>query len=247
MTLVFRWTLRSFAWCACSVLMTAAASAAAINLTVDSSQSSMSLTGGAFGLAFNPQGPGATTTSLSGSITADLTAGVFTFSGGSGIVVDTNPNGPYDSTPNPAGVIPGNYGVTAAGLVNPFGNVVVNGVYTNLTLDVTAGTAQNGLAMSGGILKFTGGQLLFGAATQFAGNVPGVSNITGQGGNTAAGLVTWDGSTLTFPVAFVTTGGNGRIENWSGQVVARVVPEPTSFALVSMLGLAMARRRRVTR
>jgi len=241
----FGFTVRSCAAVVCLVATSVGASAAIVSLNIDPTQSGLSLTGAAFGLAYNPQTAGATSASLSGSLTADLTGGVFTFSSGSGIVVDTNPNGPFTTAPNPVGVIPGNYGVTAAGVVAPFGVVTVNGVYRDLILDVTAGTAQNGLAMSGGILKFTAGQLVFGAATQFAGNLPGASNINAQGNNTAGGSVVWDGTTLTLPILFVTTGSNGRIENWNGSIVARVVPEPSSLALVSLLGLtAMVRRRR---
>jgi hypothetical protein len=240
----FSLVVRSCAFGACLLATTFAATAAVINLNIDPTQSSLSLTGGAFGLTYNPQTAGANMTSLSGTITADLTGGVFTFSGGSGIVFDVNPNGPFTTAPNDLGVVPGNYGVTASGLVNPFGQVTVNGVYRNLTLDVLGGSAQNGLAMSGGVLKFTGGVLDFGAATQFAGNVPGSSNITAQANNTAGGSVIWDGTTLTFPVLFVTQGGNGRVENLSGVVVARV-PEPSSLALVSVLGLtALTRKRR---
>lgn len=245
MSKTFSFAIRTCALTASWLATSTLTSAAIINLGIDSSQSSVSLTGGAFGLAYNPQGPGSMTTTLSGTITADLNAGVFTFSGGSSIVFGTNPNGPYSSAPNPESIIPGNYGVTANGVVSPFGNVVINGVYRNLTLDVTAGTAENGSAMSGGVMKFTGGQIVFGAATEFAGNVPGLSNITSQGNNTAGGLVSWDGTTLSFPVLFATTGSNGRFENWTGTVVARV-PEPSSLGMViSLVGLiSFARKRR---
>jgi hypothetical protein len=239
----FSLIVRSCAFGACLLATSFAATAAVINLNIDPTQSSLSLTGGAFGLAFNPQTAGATTTSLSGTITADLTGGVFTFSGGSGIVFDVNPNGPFTTAPNPLGVVAGNYGVTASGVVPSVGQSTVNGVYRNLTLDVLGGSAQNGLAMSGGVLKFTGGVLDFGAATPL-GDATGTSDIIAQANNTAGGLVTWDGTTLTFPILFVTQGGSGRVENWSGVVVARV-PEPSSLALVSVLGLtALVRKRR---
>lgn len=220
------------------------ASAATVTLNIDPTQSSLNIGGAAFGLAYGAQGPGSLSTSLGGTLTADLSGGVFTFSGGSNVVVNTNPNGPFTSSPNPSGVIPGNFGVVGAGVLPPpFGSTTVNGVYRDLTLDVTAGTAQDGQAMAGGILKFIGaGQLVWGAATQ-AGNQVGISNITAQGNNTAGSSVLWDGTTLTLPILFSTTGSN-RGENWNGVIVATVVPEPSALALLSLAGLLGLRRSR---
>jgi hypothetical protein len=174
----------------------------------------------AFGLTYGPQAPGSLTTAWSGTINADLTSGVLTFSGGSTITAIVNPNGPFTTFPNPIGVEPGNYGSTATGPFPGFGTITVNGVYKNLVLDLTSGTAQNGVPLTSTNLKLTSGALDYGIFNEFGDQSVGTSNLVNvNGNNTSPIAVTWDGTTLTLPIKFQTTGSN-RVENWEGTIVA---------------------------
>ena len=65
------------------------ASAVAVSYTIDPTMSSLTLAVTAFPVT--PQIPGADTTALGGTLSADLTAGVLTFSGGSFIDALLNP------------------------------------------------------------------------------------------------------------------------------------------------------------
>jgi hypothetical protein len=227
------------------------AQAATVTLNLDSTQSYLDATGNAFTLNFGPQGAGSMRDYFGGTITADLTAGVFTFTGGSSIVGLLNPAGPFIIAPTPGGPIPGNYGVKAGPtFITGYGLVTVNGSYGGMALDLTGGgTAQNGLASSGLTPTWTAGVLTWGAyggggATPIGG---GTSSLVGVNGpNTSASLVSWDGNTLILPVTFHTTGSN-RYEDWTGQLVA-VVPEPSSLVLVGfgLLGLVSFRRLRTS-
>ena len=229
-----------------SVLASANLRAAIVVLNVNSGLSSLDLTGpvggpgtpGVGGIVYMQQSAGSLVAQYGGTITADLTAGVFTFSGGSAITAIVNPNGPFTSAPNSIGVEAGNYGITANGLVLLAGAVLtVNGVYKDLVLDITAGTAQNGAA-TGATMNFSAGALDFGVSPAVV--APGTASLVGSNGlNTSPTQVSWDGTTLRIPVAFQTTGGTGRVENWSGTIVGTIVavPEPSSIALMSLVGV----------
>lgn len=225
-------------FCGIASMSCSIANAALVSLTIDPTQSSLSLSGVAFGLPYGAQAPGSLVTSLSGTISADLTAGVFTFSGGSAVTVDVNPLGPFSHAPYDPGTgtsSAGNYGVVGVGPVPGFGTVTVNGVYRNLLSDIVGGTAQNGFSPAGVLMKFNAGQILFAASNPLP-LAGGTSNVsTANSANTAAGLVTWNGTTLTLPVTFATTGSN-RAEQWNGVIVANI-PEPSSMALLSIVGL----------
>ncbi|MEQ1826690.1 MAG: PEP-CTERM sorting domain-containing protein [Pirellula sp.] len=226
-----------------AVIVSTKAQADIITLNVNSAQSSLSLAGNAFGLDYAQQNAGSLVTSLSGTMTANLTAGVLTFTGGSAISANLNPTGPYTSAPNPIGVEAGNFGVTANGVVAGFGTVTINGVYKNLVIDITSGTAQNGVALTGATMNFSAGALDFGIANPAPLSV-GTSNLQNVSGpNTSNSLVTFNGTTLTIPVAFRTTGSN-RFEDWSGTIVATIVavPEPSSILLtfVGLGGITLA-------
>lgn len=247
MTKIFskvRFSLGSFVL----AIFSSTSQAALVNLTIDSSASSITMGGVAFTLNYAQQNPGSLTARYAGTISADLTAGVFTFNalGGSSITAITNSSGPYSTVPNPAGPLAGNYGVTASGFVPvfPFGNSTINGVYRDLILDFLGGTATNGAPLSAATtIRFTQGGLVAGAATQ-GGNFNLTSNLAGvSGANSSIGNVTWDGTTLTIPLQFSTTGSN-RQENWNGVIVARI-PEPSSAMLmmVATIGGVLTRRR----
>jgi hypothetical protein len=219
---------------------------------LNSSQSYLDASGNAFGLNFGPQAPGSMRSYFGGTMLVDLTAGVFTFSGGSSIVGLLNPAGPFSSVPYPGGPWPGNYGVTAGPTFIPGYNfVLINGVYTGMTLDLTTGTAQNGVAPTGMTDTWTGGTLIWGAANALVPTGPytpiggGASGMAGVfGANTSAALASFDGYTLTLPITFHTTGSN-RYEDWTGQLVA-TIPEPSSLALagIGLLGLVGLQFRR---
>ena len=139
-----------------------------IALYLDSSQSYLDASGNAFGLNFGPQATGAMRANYSGIIAADYNAGVFTFTGGSLITALNNPAGPFSSDPYPGGPWAGNYGVTAGPTFVPtFNFVIVNGVYTGMSLDLTAGTAQDGIAPSGVTDQWTGGTLILGCGYRY--------------------------------------------------------------------------------
>ena len=260
---IFRFSTRWTAIVAlASVLVSANVNAAIVILNVNTAFSSITLGGQVGGndgppptngAVYAAQSPGSLVTSLGGTITADLTAGVFTFTPGS--AVSFNNSGTYTSAPNVIGSEAGNYGIVANGPVPLAGGatLLVNGVYKNLVLDIIAGTTQNGATLANATMNFSAGALDFGITPAVA--APGTASLVGSNGlNTSASLVSWNGTTLTIPVAFQTTGGTGRVENWSGTIVASItaVPEPSSIALMSLVGFvglsfASIRGRRVKR
>ena len=223
----------------------------AVALYLNSNLSYIDASGNAFGLNFGPQATGSMRSYFSGILAADFTAGVFTFTGGSSIVGLVNPASPFTSVPYPGGPWPGNYGVTAGPTFIPSYNfVVINGVYTGMTLDLTTGTAQNGVAPTGVTEQWSAGTLIWGAANALVPTGPwtpiggGAENLAGKSGpDTSAALVTFDGTTLTLPITFRTTGSN-RYEDWTGQLVM-TIPEPSTLtlAVLGLLGLAGLQRR----
>ena len=262
---------------AATMCLPSSSQAATFTYIVDPTQSHLTMSGGVFGLSYSGQnGASSLFDTLSGTIIGNLdpTGTQLTFSGGSAITAGLNstpfflPNvHPFPLTPVPYG--PGgfspptpyginNYGVHAAGLVSGYGACLVNGSYQGLVLDLPTGTAQNGLASSAN-LYFTAGAIeSIGSAA--GGTIPlgDISSMIGNNGNNvspslvsmvlSAGI-TGTYSTMTLPVQFQTTGGNGRTENWVGQIVAIAqIPEPSVVALALVgLGLyaARARARRV--
>jgi len=220
--------------------------AASVTLAIDSSLSSLTLSGVAFGLPYTAQAPGSILDALSGTLVADLTGNVFTFSGGSTISLAQNPAGPFTTAPNPIGLEAGNFGVTATGFVTGYGLAHINGVYQGLVFDITGGTAQNGVAPSSDFINLTAGTLDYGITlngTPFQANS---SSLVGKGGtNTTASLASFDGTVLTLPIQIASGVYANREEFYTGTIVARIVavPEPASLTLVGagLLGVAIRR------
>lgn len=223
-----------------------ASRAVTVTYNIDPAQSNLALSGLAFGLLYGPQVPGSNIDSWGGTITADLTGGVLTFSGGSSIVADLHPLGPFSTAPFPSVAGGDNYGVMGSGNIGaPYGNVVVNGAYRSLSLDIMAGTSTNGAASTGMSLQFTGASKLDWGATTDLGPTGGTSSLVGVSGtNSSAALVSLTPTTLTLPVKFQTPGSN-RLEIWQGTLVANLVPEPSTAVLGGLCGLvALWGRRR---
>jgi len=234
------------------------ARAATVTLSVDPSQSTLTAGGWAFTptLVFGPITPGATVDAWGGTITGDLTGGIFTFSGGSSIVALLNPVSPqpwptlspaFSTSPWPTISGMDNYGMIAGPTFVPgYGIVTVRGAYRSLSLDLTAGTATAGspttmtVAMTGGFLDWgaTAGTTPFGGTSLVA------TGPTPSAANASAGLVSWDGTTLTLPIQIENSLSSNSHETWTGTLVATLVPEPSTVALTVVgLGLLAAARR----
>jgi len=215
---------------------------------LDPNQSTLTLSGAAFGLPVGAQSghAGSLTAHWGGTISANLSGGVLTFTGGSAInaLLNTAANPPFSTTPNPGTAGIDNYGVFGSGLVTGVGLVLgLNGAYRSLTLDITSGTITSGSSPAGLTLGFTSGYLDWGAIVSPNTPFGGTSTMVGVNAtDTAAGLALFDGTTLTLPIQLHTLGSN-RFEDWNGTLVA-VIPEPSSVAFAVLgCGLLAASRR----
>jgi|GEM_PF-1970724 len=187
------------------------------------------------------QSAGSDTDYYTGTILADNTAGLLTFTGGSSIIAALNPNG---LTPFLPVAFPGtdNYGIKTATATSTTGAVVF-ATLRDTALDITTGTLTNGTAPVGMNLQV--------AATSYAS-----VTLFGQAGTGGAGLnstgalasLTTSGGieTLIIPITRIT--GTSAHFVLMGQLVAtRQVPEPSTVVMGVMgamgLGLAVLRKR----
>jgi hypothetical protein len=185
--------------------------------------------------AVTEQVPGSGTDTYSGTIAADETGGVLTFSGGSSVVAALNTAGSPPYTPTtPAGV--DNYGMKTVSATGTTGGVVFAAL-RNTAFDITSGTVSDLTVPSGVNLQIPNGA--FGAVTLF-----GALSTAGAGADStgvAASLTTSGGiETLILPITRIT--GTSAHFVLIGQLVAtRQVPEPSTFVLagVSAAGLAV--------
>lgn len=185
-------------------------------------------------VAVTEQTPGSGTDTYSGTIAADETAGVLTFSGGSSIVAALNTAGPPPYTPT---AFPGtdNYGIKTITATPTTGGVIFAAL-RNTVFDLTAGTVQDALIPSGVNLQVLPGA--FASVTLF-----GSLGTAGAGADStgvAASLTTSGGiETLTLPITRI-TGTSAHIV-LIGQIVAtRPVPEPSTIALAGMAAVGIA-------
>src|SRR5689334_16563259 len=94
--------------------------ASADTFTIDPAQSSLTVSGMVFGIAFNPQGAGSLTTVYNGTIQVAQTGGTIQFTGGSLIAAETS--GSWKPLPGGGnGSAPADYG----GLANIAGSAFV--------------------------------------------------------------------------------------------------------------------------
>jgi len=226
------------------------AHAVPVTYIVDSSLSSLTLSGGVAGLVYAEQSPGSLTDFWTGTINADLTGGVLTFTGGSTITALLHPGAPFSTAPASPTLGVQNYGVTASGNSPLVGGAfaTVNGVYHGLSLDILAGTATDGAAPAGMTIKYLPGSRVDGgiASVPFSGPTGADLSTIAAAANTTASLVSLPVAytTLTLPVRFTTTGGSGRSETFTGTIVANLIPEPgTGILVVFGLGLLPLYRR----
>lgn len=186
-----------------------------------------------------PQTAGADTDALSGTINADLTGGVLTFSGGSSIILAANPNGPFQ--PVPAGSITDNFGIQA--VVPALGNLLVKANIYNSVGDIVSGTATNGQAPTVGALTLA---TTAGFTVNSITLTPTPLSTTPGADIATAPVLLYEGSgiqTLVLPVVRITSTttalGVSTVVT-EGQIVAtRAVPEPGTFALLGMAGLGL--------
>jgi hypothetical protein len=245
-------------------LLATSAQAAIVNLVIDPSASSLTLSGeinaptiGQPHKAFVAQGAGALTTTYSGTINIDLQPGTIQLMPGSSIVAANSgvwspapgPGGPTDDPVGSfggAGSAPANYGVQ----IPSFG---VQQNYTGLVFDfgvpaqdaIPTGIPSTPVALAAGSFNLTGQGMSFSAGRQLFVSPLGNDNSSAIGfptlfGTNGSGVGSWDGTTLVIPVFSTLT---YQIEDsppidttvqFSGFITARVVPEPSTILMAGM-------------
>ncbi len=187
---------------------------------------------------------------MSGTINADLTGGVLTFSGNtSTITLAANPNAPF--SPNPGSGNAQNFGIQAT--IPALGNLLVNVNIYDSVGTIASGSATNGQPPTAGSLNLA---TTAGFQENSITNTPtAVSNTPGADVATAPVLL-YEGNsiqTLVLPVVRITSTttalGTSTIVT-EGQIVAtRAVPEPSTIGMAALaaIGLAISVGRRRSR
>jgi hypothetical protein len=252
----------SSAWvlCAVGILLCVPSSvwAGMVEYTIDASQSALVISGtynSPFGaLPFEEQTSGSMTCKFGGTISADLTGGVLTFSNTSAILGELNPAGPFlPPSGQPAAI--DNYAVSILKVLGP----LANGAIRDLHVSLTAGTVADGVIPS--TLEIGLPSFLF--AYEIYPNGLGVDpdsdeSLTSSApvfntASTAATLEMIDAVTerLIIPILRTSLTDDGALRiDLTGQLYAiRTVPEPATWLLMGlgMIGLVGVARRKYGR
>jgi MYXO-CTERM domain-containing protein len=248
-------------------------SAAVVNYTIDSSLSSLTLSGNANGSTFTAQVPTYQTdlASYSGIIKADRGASTIQFVSGSTITAasrSTTSLLPYGIDPGPGPLLTSDpfdfvYAVRAplAPMTDPVDTTT--GYFTLFDLVFGATSASipvsgTSFATSGITSAFTNGKYAYIRFGDLYENIPDSGNpsligLSSANAGSAGSLVTAAGiETLTLPIDLTYTSNNADGINvtyrLTGNLVATaVVPEPAGLTLVALGGFGLLRRRNVSR
>lgn len=212
--------------------------AASVTYTIDPRVSSLTFSVNYSGLSLLEQVPGSLTAQYQGTITGDLSGSTLIFSGGSFIQAVEHSGAPFAPTGHAGDV--DNY--AAAVPPNPFG-ITGTIAFRNIVFDILEGAATHGSPTTA-TFAFTSGHFDYDSPPPGPGT--GDDDLDGIAGpNFSAGNVSLltEGSveTLRIPVLLAFQGDvSVQIE---GQLVAtRVIPEPSSAALLALGGLLLRRR-----
>jgi hypothetical protein len=239
----------------CVVATSTLSRAGQLSFNIDPAQSHITLTletADGTQIISSPQTPGSDTTSLSGTLNADLTASTIQFlpTGDTQFALQSVPQSPLGD--GSAGSAPAQYGLSIS-VPGAITGVVAGRSYVgDATSGVIplAGGAYDASQLTLGLLSgITGYNLLVlgsPAVGSFNTNFPAPNSLTGGTFTESAGVYT-----ITAPIlasGLSTVDGVTLVDVFSGQVVATAtVPEPASM-LLAAIGVAMlfcCRRRRV--
>jgi hypothetical protein len=240
--------------------LSAASSAPAeqVTYTIDPLQSSLTLLGNLTGTTAGQQTPGSLTTSFSGTIVANRTAGAIEFPGGSVLNAAVQATNQQPWTDGSPGSRPADYGRIAPG---PFPDTTTLEALRNFELDVFDDTSGAGSTV-GPTGQFASNSLQLqidvGDSDVMVGNIPvevdlsdkGTSNGNGNGASSVVQVGTVETLTLKFDAAgsilYTVFQTNDSSLAFHGTIVANrtVIPEPSAVALLAISGAALLARRR---
>lgn len=232
---------------AATTLIASAAQAAAIQFNVVQASSSLTINGTVANGPLSQQTPGSLSTSYTGTVNADLTGNVITFTGGSSIDAVSQAVNQQPGANGLPGSAPADYGFSAS--LGLFGTAFV--AARGVNFDVTSGglTVTAGAIAGGTTLTFNNADVDYNANVTFGREE--LDGTTGANAAVGATLVTVGNlQTLTIPIsaiynASLVTSGDTTL-NVAGTIVATrtIVPEPTTLTLLGGALMAMVRRRR---